>query len=66
MERVYTISELAGEKLGNPKLYYTIRRWFQNEPGVINGGTGKRNQFLLVPESVAERVIKKRMNRGQS
>lgn len=62
-ERYYTIRELCAEKLGNPKLYHTIRRWFQDEPGVINAGTGKRKRFLLVPESVAERVIKKRINR---
>jgi hypothetical protein len=63
-ERHYTIRQLAAEKLGNPKLYYTLRRWFQDEPGVIDAGSGKRNRFLLVPESVAERVINKKRLKG--
>ncbi len=66
-ERHYTIRELAAERLGNPKLYHTVRRWFLDEPGVIVAGTGKRNRFLLVPESVADRVInKKTVNKGRS
>jgi hypothetical protein len=65
IEYHYTIRQICVEKLRNPKLYYTVRRWFQNEPGVINAGSGKRNRFLLVPESVAERVIKRRMSGGR-
>jgi hypothetical protein len=61
----FTIRQICTEKLRNPKLYFTVRRWFQNEPGVINAGSGKRKRFLLVPESVADRVIRDRMQGGR-
>jgi hypothetical protein len=56
-QRHFTLRQIASDKLGNPQLYHTVRRWFQNEPGVINAGSGKRNRFLLIPEDVADRVI---------
>lgn len=56
-ERCFTLREIATDKLGNSRLYYTVRRWFSHEPGVIHAGSGKRNRFLLVPESVVDRVI---------
>jgi hypothetical protein len=60
-ERHFTIRELA-VLWGSPRLYYSLRRWFEREPGVINAGTGRRNRHLLIPESVAERVYERRMS----
>ena len=62
-ERHFSLRELA-EIWGNPKLYHSLRRWFQREPGVINAGTGRRNRHLLIPESVAARVYERRIVKG--
>jgi len=62
-ERHYTIRQLAElwfSETNWKKFYHTLRRWFLNEPGVINAGTNK-NKHLLIPESVAERVYRRRM-----
>lgn len=43
----------------------TIRRWFENEPGVLKGGVDgrrgrRRKMFLRIPASVAQRVYRER------
>lgn len=43
----------------------TIRRWFEDEPGVLKGGVdgsrGRRRKiFLRIPVSVAQRVYRER------
>jgi hypothetical protein len=64
-ERHYTPKELA-------KLWQldesTIRRIFQDQPGVLNiGETGRRNKrdyvTLRIPESVVQRVYSERLRR---
>jgi hypothetical protein len=62
-ERLFTIRQLARE-LGNEKLYYSLRRLFEHEPGVINAGSGRRNRYLLLPESVVVRVLARRSIKG--
>lgn len=60
LERHYTIRELSKAwGMG----VATVRRWFQNEPGVIKFGSGKLTKSrkrtyisLRIPESVARRV----------
>jgi len=43
----------------------TIRRWFEDEPGVLKGGIDgsrgrRRKMFLRIPASVAQRVYQER------
>jgi hypothetical protein len=43
----------------------TIRRWFEDEPGVLKGGVDgsrgrRRKMFLRIPASVAQRVYEER------
>ena len=64
LERHYTVSELAKGWHLAPG---TVRRWFENEPGVIRVGErrlrkGKTRAYvsLRVPESVAQRVYGRR------
>jgi hypothetical protein len=43
----------------------TIRRWFEDEPGVLKGGVDgrrgrRRKMFLRIPASVAQRVYRER------
>ena len=65
-ERHYTIRQLSEIWFSDDwkQRYHTLRRWFENEPGVINAGT-KKNAHPLIPESVAERVYRRRMNGGR-
>jgi hypothetical protein len=63
-EKHYTLMQIA-ELWGSKRLYYSLRRWFEREPGVINAGSGKRNRHLLIPESVAARVYERRMSGGR-
>jgi transposase-like protein len=61
IERHYTVAELA-------RLWQldqsTVRRVFQDEPGVLKLGRGTRGKrayvTLRIPESVAERVHRER------
>lgn len=64
LERHYTVGELAR---GWHLAAGTVRRWFENEPGVIRVGEqrlrkGKTRAYvsLRVPESVAQRVYRRR------
>ena len=43
----------------------TIRRWFEDEPGVLKGGVDgsrgrRRKMFLRIPATVAQRVYQER------
>ena len=62
-EKHYTIRQL--ERRWNIN-YHTLRRWFQNEPGVINAANGKKNIAWRIPESVAERVYNKHVLKGRA
>lgn len=51
--------------------YHMVRRWFQKEPGVIDGRSPqkgdrpdrKKHKRWLIPESVATRVYEERMKK---
>jgi hypothetical protein len=36
-------------RLGNPKLYHTIRRKYLYDPRAVNVGSGKKNKYILIP-----------------
>jgi hypothetical protein len=48
-----TIRQIA-DRLGNPKLYHSLRRIFKDDPRVKHGGIGKVNKHYLVPIAVFE------------
>src|SRR2546425_298246 len=63
-ERHYTVAEIASMWNLAPD---TVRRMFEREPGVLvlgdaDGGKGKRRYTTLrIPESVAQRVYRRRL-----
>ncbi|MBI3695336.1 MAG: hypothetical protein HY238_10940 [Acidobacteria bacterium] len=63
-ERHYTVAEIASMWNLAPD---TVRRIFEREPGVLmlgetNGGKGKRRYTTIrIPESVAQRVYRRRL-----
>ena len=69
-ERHYTVGELAA-RWGYGRT--TVRRWFEDEPGVLRQGEdrlrrGRKRPYvsLRIPESVAMRVYRRHLGRRSS
>jgi predicted DNA-binding transcriptional regulator AlpA len=50
-ERFLTYRQIC-HRLGNPKLYHTIRRKYKHHPRAVRIGSGKKNWYVVIPESV--------------